>query len=186
MSHDWPGNIRELENAIRRYTILPDVEMALMDMRRNQSGVSATATALPEPPRVGAEEARPPLEDACRLGDGLSLRKVAARAADEAEQQMVGQALAQTKWNRKAAAALLKISYKALLNKLKRWEAEEQTAGRGNSQVYRNPATLRPRPAEAAPAAVKADPVFLDMRGSGVQGDPSNGKRIEEKEGCAG
>jgi two-component system response regulator AtoC len=188
MTHDWPGNIRELENAIRRYTILPDVEMALMDMRRNQTGVIATATALPDPPRVGAEEARSPLEDACRLEDGLSLRKVAARAADEAEQQMVGRALAETKWNRKAAAALLKISYKALLNKLKRWEAEGQTPGRGNNLIYRNPATLRPRPAEAAPAAVKADSVFLDMRGrkSGVPGDPSNGKRIEEKEGCAG
>jgi len=38
---------------------------------------------------------------------------------------MVQRVLAETKWHRKEAASRLKVSYKALLNKLKRWEAEE-------------------------------------------------------------
>jgi two-component system, NtrC family, response regulator AtoC len=128
-SHDWPGNVRELENAIRRYTILPDVEMALMDMRRSHAGIPSGA-ARPEPrplepeaaPARLAEAPRPP--EAHRPDEALSLRKVATRAAEAAEQQLVRRVLAETRWNRKAAAARLKISYKALLNKLKRWEAE--------------------------------------------------------------
>jgi DNA-binding NtrC family response regulator len=58
---------------------------------------------------------------------GLSLRKVAAQAADDAERELVTQVLADTRWNRREAARRLKISYKALLNRLKRWEATGET-----------------------------------------------------------
>jgi DNA-binding NtrC family response regulator len=57
--------------------------------------------------------------------ESLSLRQVASRAAEDAERKLVQRVLAETKWHRKEAASRLKVSYKALLNKLKRWEAEE-------------------------------------------------------------
>jgi two-component system response regulator AtoC len=49
---------------------------------------------------------------------------VSARAAEEAERKVLGRVLAETRWNRREAAAQLKISYKALLNKIKKWEVE--------------------------------------------------------------
>src|SRR5262249_31642473 len=65
------------------------------------------------------------------LEEGLSPRTVAARAADQAERRLAVRVLAQTRWNRKEAASQLKISYKALLNKLKKWDVEEPAVPRG-------------------------------------------------------
>ena len=122
--HDWPGNVRELENAVRRFTILPDVEMALADLERSGNWAQAAAPAA-----IPVEEAVPAREEAAlRPPDSLSLRQVASRAAEDAERKLVRRVLAETKWHRKEAAVRLKVSYKALLNKLKRWEAEEGAA----------------------------------------------------------
>ena len=55
----------------------------------------------------------------------MSLRKVAAQAAEDAERRLLSRVLAETRWNRREAAAQLKISYKALLNKLKKWEVDD-------------------------------------------------------------
>ncbi len=101
VAHSWPGNVRELENAVRRYLILPDLEMAVADLQRPQHA-----------------ETRPPQDRS------LSLKKLSAHAAEQAEREAVGRVLAETKWNRRQAARKLNISYKALLNKLKKWEAE--------------------------------------------------------------
>ena len=128
--HDWPGNVRELENAVRRFTILPDVEMALADLERSGSWAQASPAAKPaaRPPEEAVpvrEEAVPLRVPAVAPPESLSLRQVASRAAEDAERRMVQRVLAETKWHRKEAASRLKISYNALLNKLKRWEAEE-------------------------------------------------------------
>jgi two-component system response regulator AtoC len=119
LRHDWPGNVRELENAVRRYTILPDLPMALGDLER--SGACAPLAPAARPSEVPLRA----LEAPEGVLEGLSLRKVASRAAEDAERRLVRRVLDETKWHRKEAAARLKVSYKALLNKLKRWEAEE-------------------------------------------------------------
>jgi two-component system, NtrC family, response regulator AtoC len=107
--YDWPGNVRELENAVRRFVILPDVDAALSYLA---AGGGRTET------RTEKAAARAPRED-------LSLRKAGAQAAEEAERQLLRRALTETRWNRKEAASMLQISYKALLNKLKKWEFDE-------------------------------------------------------------
>jgi DNA-binding NtrC family response regulator len=111
--HDWPGNVRELENAVRRYVILGDAEASMAELR---SG-ARTEDGDPRPDDVPA-----PRDAATH---GMSLRKVAAQAAEDAERRLLGRVLAETRWNRRQAASQLKISYKALLNKLKKWEVEE-------------------------------------------------------------
>jgi two-component system response regulator AtoC len=126
---DWPGNVRELENAVRRYVILPDVEMALSSLRR-------TPQADPAPE---ARADRPLPED-------LSLLEAGAQAAEEAERLMVRRALAETRWNRKEAAGLLQISYKALLNKLKKWDLQGREVAAGPSR-HADPGPLLPGPA---------------------------------------
>jgi two-component system, NtrC family, response regulator AtoC len=104
LRHGWPGNVRELENAVRRYVILPDLEMSRAELR----GVSAPPAP---PPKADVPE--------------VSLKKVGAAAAEAAERELVRRVLAETRWNRREAARRLKISYKALLNKVKKWGAEE-------------------------------------------------------------
>ena len=60
-----------------------------------------------------------------------SLLEIGRRAAQLAEREAIERVLTQTRWNRRQAARILKISYKALLNKLK---AIERTDGSHKEQ----------------------------------------------------
>jgi two-component system response regulator AtoC len=104
MSFDWPGNIRQLENTVKRYLILPDSDMTF-------------PTTKPEVAAPAAAPAHQP----------LFLKEVGAHAAEQAERELVLRTLEQTNWNRKHAARILNISYKALRNKLKRWNLQGRT-----------------------------------------------------------
>jgi DNA-binding NtrC family response regulator len=104
LAHDWPGNVRELENAVRRHLILPSV--------------TGSFSARPDAAGNGGGAGR----DAPAPAPSPSLRAVSARAAEQAEREMVQRVLEETRWNRREASRRLKISYKALLNKLKKWK----------------------------------------------------------------
>lgn len=108
LRYDWPGNVRQLENAIRRYLILPDMNMNLSELKEQSQTGSATAT--PVKPKE----------------DSMSLKDVGTRAAENAEKELVLRVLEETSWNRKQAARRLNICYKALLNKLKRWQIDNR------------------------------------------------------------
>ena len=100
--YDWPGNVRELENAIRKLLAVGDEAQLLDDI-----GLEMTE----EP----ASAADPVMEDI----SGVSLKEIAKLAARQAERKMILVTLQKTNWNRKRAAELLQISYKAMLYKLK-------------------------------------------------------------------
>jgi len=107
MSHSWPGNIRELENVVRKIVALGDEQLALADLN---------------PKTAETKQARPP-------ANGTYSLKAAARAASrEAERELIMKALARTRWNRKRAAQELQISYKSLLYKLKQIGFDETEA----------------------------------------------------------
>lgn len=99
VQHDWPGNVRQLENFIKRFLVLPDQHSLLTEFDG--------PTAQMEKPVL---ETQP-----------MSLIGVGERAADRAEQELVRRVLEETGGNRKQAARRMNVCYKSLLNKLKRW-----------------------------------------------------------------
>jgi len=106
VQHRWTGNIRELENAIKRLVVLGD-EVAVMTELLS-SGVDERTRDAPAPPARDAEPE--PI---------LSLKEVGRRAAQAAERQHILMTLERTRWNRVKAARLLQVSYKTLLTKMK-------------------------------------------------------------------
>src|SRR5437016_2181724 len=127
MQYDWPGNVRELENTIRRYLILPELDMGLNTVR--------TPASPPDSPKrpmaaAGAAASAPTTSSVLRFpvpNDTVSLKKVASMAADCAERELVLHVLEQTKGNRSRAARRLNITYRGLLNKLKKWQIDRKS-----------------------------------------------------------
>jgi DNA-binding NtrC family response regulator len=106
--YNWPGNLRELNNFLKRYLILADEKLAAAELQPRNDGYGG----------AGAEPG-------AKSGESGGLKSVARGAKDEAEAEAIKQALDQTNWNRKQAAALLQISYKALLYKIRQYGIAE-------------------------------------------------------------
>ena len=121
--HDWPGNVRQLENAMKQYLIFPGRDLELYEAPPAQPENSPEITPVAAESPVAFDGAVP----ANRLPaahDSVCLKSIIARVAEETERQMVLHILGQTKWNRRIAAQRLNICYKGLLNKLKNWQIE--------------------------------------------------------------
>ncbi|MGH9606112.1 MAG: sigma-54-dependent transcriptional regulator [Terracidiphilus sp.] len=101
-NHAWPGNLRELENTIKRYLILRDERAIIGELTPSfASGSFVPAGGGPE--RVAG------------------LKNMVRNLKGDAESVAIVQALEDQGWNRKLAASELKISYKALLYKIKQY-----------------------------------------------------------------
>jgi transcriptional regulator with GAF, ATPase, and Fis domain len=103
ISYHWPGNVRELENMIKRFVVLGNEEVIERELSSSLSAAS--------PLEVTPEKTEGPKP--------VSLKEISRKAALEAEAEVIVKTLEQTRWNRKKAAKLLGISYKALLYKIK-------------------------------------------------------------------
>jgi two-component system, NtrC family, response regulator AtoC len=112
LDHSWPGNIRELENVIKKVVALGDEQLAVSEL-----------TVAPVERLTPVEISEP---------RGYSLKEAARAASREAEKELILKALAHTRWNRKRAAQELQISYKSLLYKLKQIGVQDaETEQRG-------------------------------------------------------
>jgi DNA-binding NtrC family response regulator len=126
MEYAWPGNIRELENMVKRYVIVGNEAQIIRELATHKPIVTSFG-GMAVPP-VAVAEAVPALQSSNGAEIEMpSLLEIGRRAAMQAEREAIERVLAQTRWNRRQAAKILKISYKALLNKLKAMEEQTKT-----------------------------------------------------------
>lgn len=115
-TYSWPGNIRELQNVLKRMIVLGNCEDILeqLEICQASDGKSDDCVALAEFAKdmitVGGNGA----------GDleSISLKKIKKKAVDRVEREVISAILARTEWNRMNASKILKISYKTLLYKI--------------------------------------------------------------------
>jgi two-component system, NtrC family, response regulator AtoC len=119
-AYSWPGNLRELESVVKRYLMLGDSEKVLNNMHSDPDEVNYFP--IPE----GAPNLDRSIPSLVRSHVGKSgndsLRSLVKSAKLETERSAIGAALEKTSWNRKAAAQLLKISYRTLLYKIEQYQ----------------------------------------------------------------
>ncbi|HYH01144.1 MAG TPA: sigma-54 dependent transcriptional regulator [Terriglobales bacterium] len=101
VEYSWPGNLRQLENFVKRYLVLADETAALLELRSDRS-TNGLRAEHPMPDQIG-------------------LKSLARSVKNEAEAEAIARVLEQTNWHRQKAAALLRISYKALLYKIRQY-----------------------------------------------------------------
>jgi len=119
-AYHWPGNIRELQNVLKRIMILGNGEENLDDMLtgsliRPRAAEPAAPAGQPAAPRdiLGFGGSEPPDLSS------LSLKTIKKKAMDRVEKEVISYVLNKTGWNRSKATKILKISYKTLLYKIK-------------------------------------------------------------------
>jgi two-component system, NtrC family, response regulator AtoC len=117
-SHSWPGNLRELENTIKRYLVLAN-EQVIIDELSPWNG----------------KESFSPIEEESNGNGGL--KHLVRHLKDGAESAAIAQTLEETGWNRKAAANDLQISYKALLYKIKQYNLTPPLKRQGLARAER-------------------------------------------------
>jgi len=113
--HSWPGNLRELEKFVKRYLVMGDGEsgLAALDDGDREFWNSYLPTAVEKSEwKIGSEVTQ----------TGISgLKSLVQSVKGEAERNAISAALEQARWNRKAAARLLKVSYRTLLYKIEQY-----------------------------------------------------------------
>jgi two-component system, NtrC family, response regulator AtoC len=113
MEYAWPGNIRELENTVKRIVVLGSeawvAEELVLGEARGESSASAEATA----PTGGFDD--------LRYVAGLGLKEIGQRAVAAAERLALQRVLEDVRWNRMEAARRLKVNYKTILSKIEKY-----------------------------------------------------------------
>ena len=118
--YTWPGNVRELKNVVGRLMLLGDWDTLKSELlgrhtsRTSKQEFDYQSSADPvDDLGVSTEKTFPPLKE------------VKKKAVREAESKLISAVLAETGWNRKRAAKILQISYKALLYKIKDFDLDK-------------------------------------------------------------
>jgi two-component system response regulator AtoC len=109
--YHWPGNIRELENLMKRYVILGSEDVISSDLQPRESDLVTSDINIDGP---------------------ISLKKITRQATRQLERKIILKVLQNHHWNRKQAAKTLNISYRALLYKIR-------DAGLPPNRVRRDP-----------------------------------------------
>jgi transcriptional regulator with GAF, ATPase, and Fis domain len=102
LSHSWPGNVRELQNFARRYLVLGDTDIVTSRRGDPAAGRDLFAAGF------------------------MGIKDLLVTVKERVERDAIHRALEQTNWNRSTAARQLRVSYKSLLNKIRRYGLEHE------------------------------------------------------------
>jgi DNA-binding NtrC family response regulator len=111
-AYSWPGNLRELEDFVKRYLMLGDDSLSPGEMGEESGTATRGLGGVKSGQAGGAGDS---------TSGTASLKSLVKSVKDEAERNAIAGALDKTHWNRKAAARLLRISYRALLYKIQEY-----------------------------------------------------------------
>lgn len=119
-SHSWPGNLRELENFVKRYLMAGGKELPFIGNASRPQELADDETSKSS--RTVITIASQAGQSHMDLPDRTSLKSMVQSVKLEAERNAIAAALENTGWNRKAAARLLKVSYRTLLYKIEQYQ----------------------------------------------------------------
>ena len=147
LEYEWPGNVRQLENMVKRMVVLGSEAPIVQELQQPAPQLHHwphTSSSIPRPMAPPLQPVMPPPAAApvavaavapaglgidsvaavaasagASAAANVSLKDIARSAAREAERELILRMLTRTRWNRKEAAEILGISYKALLYKIK-------------------------------------------------------------------
>ena len=119
LSYSWPGNIRELQSFVKRHLLTNTTEVA-----GGQEVITPQVPAMASEFHSAGQNAEASAE---------SLKTMIQDLTCKAERNAIAAALEKTHWNRKAAARLLRVSYRTLLYKIERYRMYESAASVGNT-----------------------------------------------------
>jgi DNA-binding NtrC family response regulator len=135
-SYAWPGNLKELEDFVKRCLVMGDEDADFGQLVQGSDSQAHDATLRNSGPTATWPSATTSGERV------LSLKSLVQSVKLEAERNAITGALEKTGWNRKAAARLLKVSYRTLLYKIEQYQmsSPEHHASRflGNGYTGRN------------------------------------------------
>ena len=120
LAYAWPGNVREMQNVLKRIMILGDSEENIDDLLQDSDMHSYSGNGNPGnlEPILKSELLNLDTGSDSNL-NSLSLKKVRKRVLDRVEKEVISYVLSKTGWNRSKATKILNISYKTLLYKIK-------------------------------------------------------------------
>ncbi len=124
--YHWPGNVRELENYLNRLSILENFRELEEEITASSHKNKHGADKKHDNPAKTSKKSTPEPEE---LDSFPSLKEVRDKAVRKVELEVIEKVLLHVNWNRKEAAKILKISYRALLYKIK--ELDLSPPGRG-------------------------------------------------------
>jgi two-component system response regulator AtoC len=121
LRHDWPGNIRELENVLRKFLVVRNAALIAEDLStktrhrlQTQPSLQEPVVHTPQEPKAEHLLPEPPSERHSNILNEVEEER------RKAEAHAILAALNRSFWNRKQAATLLDVDYKALLYKMKK------------------------------------------------------------------
>jgi DNA-binding NtrC family response regulator len=101
-AYHWPGNIRQLENAMKRYVVLGTVDALMAELEKDGNG-----------------NAEPDFNFMFAVDGPVDMKAITRDAVRRIEKQVIQSTLNRYNWNRRKAAKALKLSYRGLLYKMK-------------------------------------------------------------------